>query len=153
MIEITESERLERFEQWESTAWKLRSMGVKLAIDDFGSGYSSIERLHHLPISHLKFDRSLIRSVSGPFGEIVEGVARFGEATNIGIVAEGIETLDELESMRALGVTAFQGFYFSRPAPLDRLETAILSDLNGGGLRPVQAQRRHPSIEALDSAD
>lgn len=141
MIEITESERLERFEQWESTAWKLRSMGVKLAIDDFGSGYSSIERLHHLPISHLKFDRSLIRTVSGPFGEIVEGVARFGEATNIGIIAEGIETLDELESMRALGVSTFQGFYFSRPIELDRLETDILSGLNTASKRPLRSKR------------
>ena len=128
MIEITETEQIAGYDRWESAAAELRAHGVSLAIDDFGTGYSSIERLQYLPISHLKFDRSLVRSVSGPFGEIAIGVARFAEAVNIGIIAEGIETLDELDSMRAFGVSQFQGYFFHRPEPLDAVERLIIED-------------------------
>lgn len=126
MIEITESEQLGNYGTWESAATELRSLGVLLAVDDFGSGYSSIERLHQLPITHMKFDRSLVQVVSGPFGEIVRGVARFAKAVNISIIAEGIETLDELESMRAFNISAFQGFYFHKPEALDLVEIKII---------------------------
>jgi len=131
MIEITETEHLGGDGRWESPAAALRTLGVKLAMDDFGTGYSSLERLQHLPISHLKFDRSLVRTVSGPFGEVVRGVARFAIAANIGIIAEGIETLDELESMRAFDVATFQGFLFHRPEPLDRVEVRIIEEREG----------------------
>ncbi len=128
MIEITETEQLGGYGGWESAAARSRSLGVQLAMDDFGTGYSSIERLQHLPISHLKFDRSLVQAVSGPFGQIVRGVTGFAKAVNIGIVAEGIETLDEYESMRAFDISLFQGFFFHRPEPLDQLEMRIIED-------------------------
>jgi len=128
MIEITETEEFGGYTSWEATATELRALGVNLAIDDFGTGYSSIERLQHLPISHLKFDRSLVQSVTGPFGEIVKGVARFANAVNVGIIAEGIETLDECESMRAFHVSMFQGFLFHRPEPLDQVEVLVIED-------------------------
>jgi len=126
MIEITETEQLAGYGRWESAATDLRSLGVQLAIDDFGTGYSSIERLHHLPISHLKFDRTLVRSVSGPFGEIVAGVARFAKAVDIGIIAEGIETLGEYDAMRAFDIDAYQGYLFHRPESLDVVEAQII---------------------------
>ena len=128
MIEITETEQLGGYEGWEQSAARLRTVGVNLAMDDFGTGYSSMERLQHLPITHLKFDRSLVQTVSGPFGQIVRGVAGFAKAVNIGVIAEGIETLDELESMRALDVTMVQGYLFHRPEPLDAVEVRIIED-------------------------
>ena len=128
MIEITETEQLVGYSQWESAADELRRMGVRLAIDDFGTGYSSIERLQNLPITHLKFDQSMVKLVAGPFGQIARGVAGFAQATNIHVVAEGIETLDQLESMRALDITLFQGYYFHHPEGLDAVEIRILED-------------------------
>ena len=128
LLEITETEQFGHFEQWEASAARLRSLGVLLAMDDFGTGYSSLERLRHLPISHLKFDRTLVQTVSGPFGEIVGGLARFASALTIGIIAEGIETLDERESMRAFNVQMFQGYLFHRPETLDQVEIKIIED-------------------------
>lgn len=128
MIEITETDQLGAYGDWEAVASRLRTLGVRLAMDDFGAGYSSLERLQHLPITHLKFDRSLVQSVSGPFGEIIGGLSRFAKALNIGIVAEGVETLDEYESMRAFDVQLFQGYLFHRPEPLDQVEIRIIED-------------------------
>jgi len=128
MIEITENEQLTGYSGWETAASRLRSLGVKLAIDDFGTGYSSIERLQHLPITHLKFDRSLVQAVSGPSAHILRGVAGFARAVNMGIIAEGVETLDELESVRAFDIAMFQGYLFHRPAALDAVEVRVIED-------------------------
>lgn len=116
MIEITETEGFGHGTSWEAAARELKTLGVKLAIDDFGSGYSNIERLGQLPISHLKFDRSLTTTVSGPVGGIVRGVVDFANDAGIGIIAEGIETPEELLAMRAIGFQTFQGYFFGRPA-------------------------------------
>ena len=126
MIEITESEHLADLDHGTMVMDQLRQLGVQLAIDDFGTGYSGIERLQSLPITHLKFDRSMLSKASGPLGEILRGVARFGARAGIEIIAEGIETTDELASMRSLGVSAFQGFLFGRPMSLDALERELL---------------------------
>ena len=126
MIEITESERLTDLDHGTMVMDQLRQLGVQLAIDDFGTGYSGIERLQSLPITHLKFDRSMLSKADGPLGEILRGVARFGARSGIAIIAEGIETTDELASMRSLGVSAFQGFLFGRPMSLDALERELL---------------------------
>lgn len=125
MIEITETEGLGHDATWEAAAADLRALGVQLAIDDFGSGYSNIERLNQLPISHLKFDRSLTAAVSGPLGQIARGVVDFAGHTGIGIIAEGIETEEELAAMRAIGVRFFQGYHFGRPANPDEVESLI----------------------------
>ncbi len=129
MIEITENESLSAVLSWEATARELEEIGLKLAIDDFGSGYSSIERLNQLPITHLKFDRSLNKSVTGPLGDVVRGVVQFARASGIGVIAEGIETFDELEAMRAIGVNTFQGYYFDRPQSLDIVERAFFDQI------------------------
>lgn len=137
MIEITESEYVGRGRGWEQVAVELRKAGIMLAIDDFGSGYSSIERLRRLPISHIKFDRSMVRSTSGPFGEIARGVTRFSNASQIDVIAEGVETLDELESMRSLGITLYQGFLFGAPAELDEVEQQVSRELAKHGVRTM----------------
>ncbi len=126
MIEITESEHLTDLDHGTMVMEQLRQLGVQLAIDDFGTGYSGIERLQSLPITHLKFDRSMLSKAQGPLGEILRGVTRFGARAGIAVIAEGIETADELASMRSLGVSAFQGFLFGRPMSLDALERELL---------------------------
>jgi len=146
MIEITESEGLEALARWRQTARTLVGMGVMLAIDDFGSGYSSIERMNLLPITHLKFDKSFTTTVDGPFGNVARGIAEFASATGLGVIAEGIETLDEFESMRRIGVQFFQGFGFGTPVALDEAERSLIARSEGPQnraedaniLRPVQ---------------
>jgi len=118
MIEITESEDLDALATWKTTARGLVDLGVGLAIDDFGAGYSSIQRINQLPITHLKFDRSLIASIEGPLGEILEGVVRFARRSGFGIIAEGLETADEHTAMRQIGVELFQGWLFGKAMPL-----------------------------------
>ncbi len=140
MIEITESEYVTLDAAWYRSARDLQSLGVKLAIDDFGSGYSSIERLRHLPVTHIKFDRLLVQSATGPFGSIVEGVARFATISGIDIIAEGIETIVDLEAMETMGVRAFQGFLLERPLQLGN----ILNELHAREQRTL-AQLTSPT--------
>ena len=142
MVEITESEYVALDAAWDQAVRELRSLGIKLAIDDFGSGYSSIERLQHVPVSHIKFDRLLVKSAAGPFGRIVEGVVRFGAAAGIEMIAEGIETIEDLESMQSIGVGAFQGYLFERPTSLG----TILNDLHKDALVDTG---QHPVIAPL----
>jgi len=144
MIEITEYEQLAGYSRWEATAASLRDLGVQLAIDDFGTGYSSIERLRDLPITHLKFDQSLVKNVHGPVGKVTQGVAAFASAVNIGVIAEGVETLEELESMRGLNVSVFQGFLFHRPERLDVVEAKIIEDWEQGAERSTESSLRQP---------
>ena len=142
MVEITESEYVPLDAAWYRAVHELRSLGIKLAIDDFGSGYSSIERLQHLPVSHIKFDRRFVQSAVGPFGRILEGVARFGAASGIEIIAEGIETIEDLESMQSIGLAAFQGYLFERPMQLG----LILNELHLHTQRATEVEvDRHPS--------
>lgn len=128
LIEITESESLVHVDGWEVSAKALRSLGVGLAIDDFGSGYSNIERITSLPVSHLKLDQSFTTRISGAYGEIVRGLVNFANATHLGVVAEGIETFDQKVAMEAIGVHTMQGFWFAKPMSRDDFEQAVLAD-------------------------
>lgn len=147
MIEITESERLGTNRLWEDAVRGLRDLGVLLAIDDFGAGYSSIARLKTLPISHLKLDRTLVISANGPLGEIIRGVTRFCQDSGIGVVAEGIETAEQHESMRAMKVDFCQGFLFGRPM---RREDFIRDVLRR---RDVGQEPRSFAVEELYGVD
>ena len=115
MIEITEKEILSHEALWRGDVIELRRLGVLLAIDDFGSGYSNIDRLNALPVTHIKFDRSLAAAVDGPLREVLAGVVRFAEQSDIGIIAEGIETTAEHRAMADIGIDLFQGFSFALP--------------------------------------
>ncbi len=129
MIELTENDMLDQETAWHQTATRLLHLGIKLAIDDYGSGYSNIERLNTLPISHLKFDRSFTTALSGPLRSVARGVVEFAAESNIGVIAEGIETQTELEEIKTIGVEEFQGYLFSRPIEPDALEERIRSEL------------------------
>ena len=119
MLEVTESVRLSEQRVWESSVFDLRDLGIRLAIDDFGAGYSSVARLSHLPFTDLKLDRTLVEGAAGPLGEIVKGVTRFCAESDITVIAEGVETMEELEAVRALGVTTLQGYLIGRPMRIE----------------------------------
>ncbi len=116
-LEITESVLMSHLAQARDTLAHLRSFGVKLAIDDFGTGYSSLTYLSTLPIDCLKIDRSFVSSITqGPENvEIVRAVLTLGSALAKTVVAEGIETPEQLRTLRRLGLHVGQGYLLAHP--------------------------------------
>ncbi len=98
---------------------ELRALGVVTALDDFGTGYSSLSYLEHLSFDKLKIDRAFIHNSDAPDGHkpLLEGIANLAHALKISIVAEGAETLAEVEYLRRIGVQAIQGYFFAKPMP------------------------------------
>ena len=97
----------------------LKSLGVKLAVDDFGTGYSSLGYLQTFPVDIVKIDRSFVASLGndGEAAAITEAVVRIGEALELKVVAEGVESAAQKAALRELGCPLAQGFYFSHPQP------------------------------------
>ena len=97
----------------------LRDAGLHIAIDDFGTGYTSLAHVKHLPVDKLKIDRSFIRHLpdSPTDAAIVRTIIALGEALGLGVVAEGVETKEQLVFLRDLGCREIQGFYITRPLP------------------------------------
>jgi EAL domain-containing protein (putative c-di-GMP-specific phosphodiesterase class I)/CRP-like cAMP-binding protein len=100
---------------------KCRGIGLNVSIDDFGSGYSSLNYLHYFPIDTLKIDQSFIRSLSTSAGSLVLVKSIIGLAQNLGmnVIAEGVETAQDAEKLRSLGCDYIQGYFFSKPLPFD----------------------------------
>jgi diguanylate cyclase (GGDEF)-like protein/PAS domain S-box-containing protein len=121
-LEITESVVMENIETATGMLRELREIGVQLAIDDFGTGYSSLSYLHRFPIDTLKIDRSFVtRMVDNSENiEIVRTIVMLAQNLGMDVVAEGVETKDQLALLRKLGCENGQGYYFSRPStPVD----------------------------------
>jgi diguanylate cyclase (GGDEF)-like protein/PAS domain S-box-containing protein len=115
VLELTESILIAGAGSVTSTLAELRELGVRLAIDDFGTGFSSLSYLSRLPIDILKVDRAFVADLDTNRGPaVVEAVVRLAQSLGIRPVAEGIETVEQLEALRALRVPAGQGFLFSR---------------------------------------
>jgi EAL domain-containing protein (putative c-di-GMP-specific phosphodiesterase class I) len=118
-LELTESVLMRRAESTASILQILRERGVKIAIDDFGTGYSSLSYLRKFPVDALKIDQSFVRQIStvGDDTTIVTAVIGMARNLKLRVIAEGVETLQELEFLRAQQCDEAQGFYFSRPIP------------------------------------
>ncbi len=126
-LEITETVLMSRLDIMHDAIERLRSAGVRMAIDDFGTGYSSLSYLGSLPIDCLKIDRSFVVAMDkGPeFVEIVRAVLMLGEALGKKVVAEGIETAEQLSTLKRLGVHAGQGYLLSRPLRPDQVPALL----------------------------
>jgi diguanylate cyclase (GGDEF)-like protein/PAS domain S-box-containing protein len=118
-LELTESVLMKRAEASAGVLQYLREWGVKVAIDDFGTGYSSLSYLRKFTVDALKIDQSFVRQISigGRDAAIVTAVISMARSLDLLVVAEGVETLEELEFLRAHECDEAQGFYFGRPAP------------------------------------
>jgi diguanylate cyclase (GGDEF)-like protein/PAS domain S-box-containing protein len=131
-FEITESVVMEDIESAIRTIQQLRDFGIQLSIDDFGTGYSSLSYLHRLPIDALKIDRSFVSGMeeSNENAEIVRTIIALGRSLGMSIVAEGVETLEQLNRLRMLGCGSGQGYFLSVPvgAELARLLVASIDD-------------------------
>jgi diguanylate cyclase (GGDEF)-like protein/PAS domain S-box-containing protein len=130
-LELTESVLMKRAESAASVLQTLRGRGVQVAVDDFGTGYSSLSYLRKFPIDALKIDQSFVRQITTSPNEttIVTAVISMGRSLKLRVIAEGVETQEELAFLQAHECDEAQGYYFSRPVPAQQfvklLETAI----------------------------
>ncbi|HKZ74920.1 MAG TPA: EAL domain-containing protein, partial [Steroidobacteraceae bacterium] len=129
-FEITESAVMQHLEQHLGTLQALRNLGCRILIDDFGTGYSSLSYLKHLPIDALKIDRAFVRDMATDPNDaaIVRAIVGIAQSLGLHLVAEGVETLPQLECLRELGCQTAQGFYFARPMPAEDCR-ALLENL------------------------
>jgi diguanylate cyclase (GGDEF)-like protein len=115
--ELTETAVMERGAKAEGIFRNLRALGVGIMVDDFGTGYSSLAYLQRLPIEGLKIDRSFVSEMTRDekAAEIVRAILAIAKALGLHVVAEGTETREEVEALRAMGVEYAQGYFFSHP--------------------------------------
>ena len=136
-LEITESVLLEADPRTLAVLHELHALGIRIVMDDFGTGFSSLNYLRSFPFDKIKIDKSFVDDVSkgGDSIAIVRAIIDLARALKIEVVAEGVETADQRDHLIAEGCTEMQGFYFSRPAPIESFEQ-VLQERNG---RMVQA--------------
>ncbi len=148
-LELTESVLMKRAECTESVLKTLRARGVQLAVDDFGTGYSSLSYLRKFPLDNLKIDQSFVRQITTSPDEttIVTAIISMGRSLKLRVVAEGVETPEELAFLQAHRCDEAQGYYFSRPVPAEEfarlLENGIPEHVMAlrpqfAGARPVK---------------
>jgi len=122
-LEITESLSMENVEQSIETLQNLKMMGICLAIDDFGTGFSSLSYLSRFPLNTLKIDRSFIMVLNGrPDGQaIVSTIVQLAQTLGLNVIAEGVETEEQLDFLRTKGCDQVQGFLLARPMPVEKM--------------------------------
>ena len=141
-LEITEGVAMDAGDEVIDTLLLLKELGIGLAIDDFGTGFSSLNRLKRFPIDRLKIDRSFVRDITKDPTDaaISAAVIRLGHGLNIKVIAEGVETREQLDFLWSQGCDEVQGYYFSKPLPPEEFESflerhnasALVANLNGG---------------------
>jgi len=119
-LEITESVIMGQTDHTIDTLSKLVGLGVRISIDDFGTGYSSLAYLKRFPVHKVKIDRTFVRDIheGSEDAAIVEAIIRMAGALDLGVVAEGVETREQLHFLSVLGCNEYQGYYYARPLAL-----------------------------------
>jgi diguanylate cyclase (GGDEF)-like protein len=130
VVELTESLLVEDADKAMQQMRDLRSLGVGLSIDDFGTGYSSLSYLKRFPATELKIDRSFVMDLSAQLKDraIAQTVVTLGQSLDMDVVAEGVETVEQLRILQNMGCDIFQGFLFSKAVPPDAFEALWQSD-------------------------
>jgi EAL domain-containing protein (putative c-di-GMP-specific phosphodiesterase class I) len=120
-FELTESSMLDEDGIAQSELRKFREMGIELEIDDFGTGYSSLSKLQSLEIDVLKIDQSFVRRLGKDHqaNTLCETMVSIGRSLDISVVAEGVETAEQLQLLQGMGVDQIQGYLVSPPLPAD----------------------------------
>jgi diguanylate cyclase (GGDEF)-like protein len=130
VLELTETVLMDDTIETAAMLRAIKDMGVRISIDDFGTGYSSLSYLKRFPIDELKIDRSFITGVSHSEDDaaIATAIIRMGHALGLTVVAEGVETADQLEFLAARGCDKYQGYLYSRPEPAAELSKRLSSE-------------------------
>jgi diguanylate cyclase (GGDEF)-like protein len=136
-LEMTESVVMGDVAGARSVIAELRALGASVSLDDFGTGYSSLSYLKHFDVDALKIDRTFVRDLPHDRGDaaIVTAVVALGHAMGLRVVAEGVETAEQMAIVTRLGCDEMQGFHFSRPLPPEKLER-FLREASGVAKRP-----------------
>jgi diguanylate cyclase len=121
-LEVTESMALQSVASTLGTLNACKALGVKLAMDDFGTGYSSLAYLKHYPLDALKIDQAFVRNITQDVGDaaITRAIVAMAHSFGMTVIAEGVETVAQLEFLKSLGCEDFQGYLFSRPVPAEQ---------------------------------
>jgi EAL domain-containing protein (putative c-di-GMP-specific phosphodiesterase class I) len=134
-LEITESVMAQDPELMLRRLQRIRSLGVRIALDDFATGYSSLALLRQMPVDLLKIDRCFVADIGtvAPDRELARVILELGRTLGISVIAEGIEREDQLARLLSLGCELGQGFYLGKPLPAD--ETELLLGGAGAAIR------------------
>ena len=144
-LEVTESAYTQDSEQIITTVNRLRRLGFRIEMDDFGTGYSSLNMISTLPIDALKMDMQFIRTAFNDGGDtkMLEVIIDIAEHLSIPVIAEGVETHEQMLALRDMGCDYVQGYYFSRPVPADEYEKFVIERKEAG--TPDLGNVAHPS--------
>ena len=135
-LEITEGVLMDNVHANVELMRRLQDTGIHLSVDDFGTGYSSMSYLKRLPIDQLKIDRSFVRDLPGEGEAIVTAIIAMAHSLHLKVVAEGVETLQQVEFLRTAGCDNVQGFFFARPMTAAQL-TALLLERRDWSTRTI----------------
>lgn len=121
-LEVTESLALQSISSTLATLNACKALGVQLAMDDFGTGYSSLSYLKRYPLDYLKIDQSFVRNIPQDTGDaaITRAIVAMAHSFGMAVIAEGVETLEQLDFLRSIGCENFQGYLFSKPVPAEQ---------------------------------
>jgi len=131
-LELTESAALESLELTVAQLEELRALGVTCSIDDFGTGYCGLSYLNRLPVDGLKIDRSFITELATGSDTIVTAVIALGHSLGLKVIAEGVETADQLAYLADRGCDEMQGYLFSKPVPADEFAALVVARARDG---------------------
>jgi len=128
-LELTESTLMVNTNQTVQILQSLKDQGVQISIDDFGTGYSSLAYLRRFPIDKLKIDIAFIRNITTNADDaaITQTIIQMAHGLNLKVIAEGVETIDQLKFLKNKQSDQIQGYYFSRPLPVDQMELMLLT--------------------------
>ncbi|MBI5007737.1 MAG: EAL domain-containing protein [Nitrosomonadales bacterium] len=126
-LELTESVVLNDVAEVVARMHALKALGVGLALDDFGTGYSSLSYLKQLPLDQIKIDQSFVRNITNDVDDaiMVQTIISLAQHFRINVIAEGVETQEQLDFLRQNGCMAYQGYLFGRPVPIETFEAAL----------------------------
>jgi len=145
-LELTESVLMKHAASAASILQTLRERGMRVSVDDFGTGYSSLSYLRKLPVDAVKIDQSFVRQIStaGDDTTIVKAVIGMARGLKLRVIAEGVETLEEVAFLRAYRCEEAQGYYFSRPVPAQQFAMLLRNGIPESGV----AVNRSPAMAA-----
>ncbi len=127
-LKITETTAMQKFEATVETLHALRALGVEISIDDFGMGYSSLNYLRRFPLNAVKIDRAFVHDITSNTGDaaIVSAVIGMARSLRLCVLAEGVETAEQLAFLRSRECDEAQCYYFSRPIPADDMTRLLI---------------------------
>jgi diguanylate cyclase (GGDEF)-like protein/PAS domain S-box-containing protein len=144
-LELTESLLLANIEQVVQKLQDIKRLGVSIAIDDFGTGFSSLSYLKRLPIDRLKIDKSFVRELvtNHKDGAIIRAIIAMAHQLGLKVIAEGVETVSQTTLLHKMLCDELQGYFFSKPLPVDTLETFLRDYL------PARNSKANPGLQTL----